>query len=690
MACSKRGFYTGLVPLLVAAGAASGAETASPEEMPLIEVTSTRLARPLMATPATVSIVHAPDLQKAQPRIQLDESLAGVPGLFFQNRYNFAQNLRLSSRGFGARSPFGIRGIRVQVDGIPYTLPDGQSQIDAVDLDSVERIEVIRGISSVQYGNASGGLIDIHTAKATHQSPGVRLRFDIAEDGYRKTTVQGSGVAGDTAAIATASWLRAEGHREQSEVEKGLFNARISHQIDDHRQVTATVNLLHTPKAQDPGGLTRDQVRENRDQATFMAKHLDSGQQVNQQILGVEYRDTGVLPGELSVNAFYTHRDFAQQLPFPGSSRLAYDRQFYGLSSQYQQDSVIGGRPLAWATGVDVHYQTDDRRRYTVANTGTVVNQNQAETQNATNVAAFALADLAMTERLNLSAGARFDTLRLSIDDGWLADGNDSDTRTFREISGVLGASYQLAATHQAYLTIGTAFESPTFTEFANPSGDGGFNPDISPQQALNREAGLRGLWGKGLSYDVAIFSTRVDDEILPYEIDGRTFYNNSGKTLRNGIELGLGYDLSYSWRLETALTLADYVFRTDRAGSETELKNNRLPGLPRLNWVSSIHWHGWSRRFAVLDVQYVGDLYAENSNTTKVDRYWLLGMRAGDSWRIGRQTLSLYGGVRNLLDETYFSNIRINANSDRPPADRGYFEPGAGRTVYAGAEIRF
>ena len=656
----------------------------------VLEVTSPRLARDLYDTPAAVSVVDAPAIRQGQQRLQLDESLNTVPGLFFQNRYNFAQNLRLSTRGFGARAPFGIRGIRIQVDGIPYTLPDGQSQIDAIDLDSAQRIEVIRGPSSVQYGNAAGGVLDITTARGDDLPPGARLRLDGGSDDYRKAAIQGNGVRGDTSAIATLSWMNVNGHREQSEAEKGLFNARISHELDSERELTATFNALHNPKAQDPGGLTLAQVEEDPNQATFMAKRLDSGQTVNQQTLGLQYQDAAVLPGEVTVNTFYSHRDFAQQLPFPGASRVAYDRHFYGISSQYQQSSELAGRPLTWVTGADVHRQSDDRRRYQVSPMGEITGQTQAETQNATNVAVFAQGDLALTDRLNFSLGTRWDHLRLSVDDDRLEDGDDSGSRTFREVSGVVGLSYRLAPRHQVYATVGSAFESPTFTEFANPSGAGGFNPDVEPQKALNREIGVRGLWGNALSYDLALFSIRVKDEILPYELDGRTFYENAGETRRNGVELGLGWDISYAWRATTALTLADYELRdfTDEQGNEAD--GNDIPGLPGTLWVSELEWRGMAGRFAALEWQYVGSFYAENSNQTKVSDYWLLGARAGDSLRLGNQTLNLYAGVRNVLDEDYFSNVRINANANRPIEDRGYFEPGAGRTFYAGLEWVF
>lgn len=677
---------------LAAAFAFPGAKAQQAQDTPetVIKVTSPRLVRDLYETPAAVSVVDTPDIREGQQRLQLDESLDTVPGLFFQNRYNFAQNLRLSTRGFGARAPFGIRGIRIQVDGIPYTLPDGQSQIDAVDLDSAQRIEVIRGPSSVQYGNASGGVIDITTARGDDQPAGTRLRQDVGSDDYYKTTAQANGSQGATSGIATMSWLNYNGYRDQSEVEKGLFNGRLSHKWNDGQRLTATFNALHTPKAEDPAGLTAAQVEEDRRQATPNAERLDAGQDVDQQTLGLLYEAPVSGAGELTVSTFFTRRDFTQQLPFPGPSLIAYDRQFYGISSDYQQGSAVAGLPLTWMVGADLHRQVDERRRYSVSFNGDVTAQTQEETQNGTTAAVFAQGDLAVTERFNLSLGTRFDRLRLSVDDNRLVDGDDSGSRTYDEFSGFAGASYRVAPRQQLYATIGTAFEAPTFTEFANPDGSGGFNPDIEPQQAVNREIGIRGGFGEGLSYDLALFSIRVDDEILPFEINNRTFYENAGRTERNGVELGVGWDISYTWRITSALTLADYTLRDFEDEQGNNADGNRLPGLPREQWVTEVEWRGDGRRFAALEWQYVGDLYAENSNQTKVSDYWLFGIRAGDTVRFGRQSLNLYGGIRNLLDEDYFSNIRINANADRPVEDRGYYEPAPGRTFYAGVEWVF
>jgi iron complex outermembrane receptor protein len=518
---------------------------------------------------------------------------------------------------------------------------------------------------------------------------GQRLRQDVGSNDYYKTTFQTNGTRGDTSGIATMSWLNYDGYRDQSEVEKGLFNSRISHEFGEGQRLTATFNALHTPKAEDPAGLTASQVDEDRRQATENAERLDSGQDVDQQTLGLLYEAPAVGAGDLTVSTFFTRRDFTQQLPFPGPSLIAYDRQFYGVSADYQQGSKLAGLPLSWVIGVDLHRQVDDRRRYSVSFNSAAPEQTQDEIQNATTAAVFAQGDLALTDRFNLSLGTRFDRLRLSVDDNFLNDGDDSGSRTYNEFSGFLGTSYRIAPRQQVYATVGTAFESPTFGEFANRDG-GGFNPDVEPQEAVSREVGVRGALGEGFNFDVALFSIRVDDELLPNNEGSQTFYQNAGRTERNGIELGADWDISYAWRVTSALTLADYTLEKFEDDQGNRLDGNRLPGLPRQQWVTEVEWRDDGQRFAALEWQYAGELYAENSNQTKVADYWLLGLRAGDTFRFGSQSLNLYGGIRNLLDEDYFSNVRINANANRPVEERGYFEPAPGRILYAGLEWAF
>lgn len=672
-----------LLLLSTAFSAPVWAQTDTEAVLPTVEVSAPRLAREIYATPAAVSTIEQDAIAQGQQRVRLDESLNRVPGVFLQNRDNFAQGQRISIRGFGARAPFGVRGITVMVDGIPYTLPDGQAQLDAIDLDSAERIEVIRGPSSVLYGNAAGGVIDITTADG-RDNPGTRLRMGAGSDGYQKMALQNGGVQGDWSHHISLTALNVDGYREQSSTEKYLLNAKLRRELGSDRALTAIINLLDNPRSEDPGALNAREVAEGRDQAAPNSLALDAGQTVDQQLIGLQYEDLSAGEGELYLKGFIAQRDFEQQLPFVGSSRLGYQRDYMGASAEYHHEVTLGNLPLNYIVGVDAVRQKDDRFRNDVNPQGAVGEPLADETQTATSTGVFAQGDLALSELLTLSLGTRFDRVDLDVDDDFAADGDQSGQRTFNEWSGSAGLSYRYRPQHQAYINTGTAFETPTFSEFANPAG-GGFNPGVEPQKAWNREVGLRGYIAPlALDYDVALFSVRVRDELVPYDEGGRTFYQNAGDTKRDGVELALGWQLADQWRLDSALTLARYEFDEFATPSE-RFDGNRIPGLPEQTWVSQLTWENLDERFATLETEYVGDLVADNANETSVDSYWLVNLRVGDGWQLSQQTrLSAYVGLRNLLDEEHYSNVRLNGTFGR------FYEPAPGRSVYGGVELSF
>ena len=672
-----------LLLLSTAFSAPVWAQTDTEAVLPTVEVSAPRLAREIYATPAVVSTIDQDTIAQGQQRVRLDESLNRVPGVFLQNRDNFAQGQRISIRGFGARAPFGVRGITVMVDGIPYTLPDGQAQLDAIDLDSAERIEVIRGPSSVLYGNAAGGVIDITTADG-RDNPGTRLRMGAGSDGYQKMALQNGGVQGDWSHHISLTALNVDGYREQSSTEKYLLNAKLRRELGSDRALTAIINLLDNPRSEDPGALNAREVAEGRDQAAPNSLALDAGQTVDQQLIGLQYEDLSAGEGELYLKGFIAQRDFEQQLPFVGSSRLGYQRDYMGASAEYHHEVTLGNLPLNYIVGVDAARQKDDRFRNDVNPQGAVGEPLADETQTATSTGVFAQGDLALSELLTLSLGTRFDRVDLDVDDDFAADGDQSGQRTFNEWSGSAGLSYRYRPQHQAYINTGTAFETPTFSEFANPAG-GGFNPSVEPQKAWNREVGLRGyIEPLALDYDVALFSVRVRDELVPYDEGGRTFYQNAGDTNRDGVELALGWQLADQWRLDSALTLARYEFDEFATPSE-RFDGNRIPGLPEQTWVNQLTWENLDERFATLETEYVGDLVADNANETAVDSYWLVNLRVGDGWQLSQQTrLSAYVGLRNLLDEEHYSNVRLNGTFGR------FYEPAPGRSVYGGVELSF
>ena len=662
---------------------------AEPATLEPVTVTSTRMERPLADTPAAVTVVNADSRLRGQSRLQLDESLNRVPGLYLQNRYNFAQGLRLSSRGFGSRAPFGVRGLRLNVDGFPETLPDGQSQLDSIDLFAVEQLTVLRGPSSLFYGNATGGVVDITTQSGKTRNDSASVSVIGGNHGLKQANVQTSGRHDQGQHALSLTALDYQGFREQSEIRKYQFTGQAGWDLADTRTVTVFLTAMDTPVAQDPGGLTRQQAHQDRQQASRFASLLDAGQQVDQQRLGLHYRDDDFVNGRLNARAFISQRDFRQQLPFPGSSLIDYHRLFYGARLDYTLPFTVLTLPHRLLVGVDMDRQQDDRGRRAVSPTGNITAVTADEEQQASADGIFLQLDSHLSDRLMLTIGGRADRLRMTIDDALLTDGNDSGRREFQENSYSAGLSWQVSPAHTLYTTVSSAFESPTFTELANPSGAGGFNPDLEAQTALNREVGARGALGDRLFYEAALFRVDVDDEITPYEIGGRTFYQNAGQTRRDGLELGLEHATTDQLTLALSWTWSDFRFQEFfDTQQNADVSGKRLPGIPQHQLFAQVDWQAESGLFASVESILGRHRYAENTNRTRVGSEWLVNLRGGKAWKRNQQTVTLFAGINNLLDRDYYSNLRINANSDRPVQNRGYFEPGPGTTYYSGITL--
>ena len=669
------------------AGDAAHAAEGGAEVLEEIVVAATRIPTDLTDLPFAAGIVSGEQVQRARQQLGLDEALAVQPGLFFQNRYNFAQDLRIAIRGFGARANFGIRGIRIFADEIPQTLPDGQGSVDAIDLGSVQSIEIIRGPFSAVYGSSSGGVIHLRTEDGPPR-PFVSGRYNAGSYGFSEWQLKAGGQAGRLNWLVNGSSAELEGYRDHAAYRNDLFNSKFRYDFDETASLTVLLNAVDSPLADDPGGLTVREVAANPRQAAPRNLQFDAGESLEQQTLGAAFRKTFSGGRELLLRSYYVQRDFFNRLPFDVNSNgqggsVDLEREFAGFGAQYGWATDWAGRTGRLIVGLDYDAQRDHRTRY-ANNEGVIGNLTTDQDEDVTTNAIFLQQVVDLTERLALTLGGRFDAVEYRVADRIGAAG--SGQRTFREFSPMLGANWAAGESLRLYGNVSTSFDPPATTELANPYGPTGFNPDIESQTATNYEAGLKGIVLGRLRYDMALFRIDVKDEIVPFELEGsgQSFYRNAGRSTHQGLEALIVLELLPGLTASAAYTWSDFTFDEFREPGGSVFDGNRIPGIPEHLANFALDWSHPSGFFAGWDLLYAGRFYADNANSVETGDYLVSSLRAGFRWQADRWNLEPFVGVNNLFDEQYMSNIRLNAAFGR------YYEPAPRRNMYGGILLTY
>jgi iron complex outermembrane recepter protein len=662
----------------------ASAQQASGTQTPLEEiiVTATMIDRTLDRVPAAVSVVTEDDIQGAQSQIALDEALKRVPGVFMQDRYNFAQDLRVSIRGFGARAQFGIRGIKVIVDGIPETLPDGQGAVDSIDLGATKQIEVIRGPSSSMYGNAAGGVISLTSEGAPADAPFVDARVAAGSYGYEKVQFKTGAQTDKVNYLVSVSDLELDGWRAHSRAVNRQMTSRVNIDLGKNRDLLTILNYTDQPQSDDPGALTRALTLSNPRAAWPGNVTFDAGEAITQTRLGFVYTAPAGEHGTIKARNYYANRDFGNFLPVQNNGIVDLQRDFVGGGFSYNYDGFWLDRPNRLVAGVDFDDQDDARKRYAnLQGARGALGFDQRE--HVTSNGVFVQNELSLNKKVQLTLGVRVDSVEFAVTDHYFADGfDDSGSRTFDNTSPMVGLTVQLNPKLSLYATASSSFETPTTTEFNKPDGTGGFNNTLDAQIAHNLEVGLRGTLSRRQRYEISVYSTDVKGELIPFEVPtspGRNYYVNAGESQHNGVE--------FSWmsnptdQLATTLSYAysDFTFNGDKV----------IPGTAKnvlFGELTYRHPRGW---FVSADATYVGKQFGDNDNTVfgEVDPYTLASMRFGWQVDLGKTVLSPYLGVNNLLDETYMANVRLNPVGVGTAGGR-YFEPGPPREAYAGISL--
>ncbi len=645
--------------------------------------------------------VDAEQLRDDKLQVNLSESLVAVPGLQIQNRYNYAQDLQLSIRGFGARSTFGVRGVRIYVDGIPATLPDGQGQTSNIDIGSAERIDVLRGPFSALYGNSSGGVVQVFTERG-EAPPKVEASFAAGSFGTRREGLKASGAKGNIDWVLDTNHFHTDGWRTHSAAERDIVNGKLGVQVDEDTRATVILNSVRV-HAQDPLGLTQAQLGLDPRSAP-LAVQYDTRKTVDQRQLGLLLEHRVNADNDLRLMVYGGTRDTTQFQSIPPSAQasalqsggvIGLSRSYGGADLRWTSRTRLADRPFEWTAGVSYDLLREHRTGYENY-TGTVARPvlgvqgrlRRDENNEASNGDPYLQANWHVAERWTLEAGLRYSTVRFRSTDHYIAgaNGDDSGSARYRQALPVAAVRYAATPNLNLYATAGRGFETPTLNEISyRPGGLPGLNFAVQPSVNDSVEVGAKARMADGL-LTAALFQTRTSDEIVTNtNVGGRSTFQNAGRTRREGAELGWFRETEGHWRTQVAATwltarYSDGFCSPSPCGAANAVAaGNRIPGIAQRSvfvaygYAPAEGWHAGAEARGISRIQ------ANDANTASAPGYVVAAVHAGYNRRFGPWNLNVFARVDNLFDRRTVGSVIVNEGNRR------YFEPAPGRNWVAG-----
>lgn len=677
------------------------------QPLPTVQVkVLTDRAATVEQVPWAVGTVGTRELRRGQPTTTLDEALGSIPGVTVAQRYNYATDSRISIRGAGARANFGVRGVRLFLDGVPQTLPDGQGQLTNVELGQLEAVEVLRGSTASLYGNGSAGVIAFRSDLSAPAPFSPSVRVVAGSFGLRKEQLRAGFRGGRALGAVSVSRTRVDGFRQYSAAETRQFNAALDVAVGTRGTLELRALSAQVPAALNPGALTVAEWNANADSASAFNIRRGADRRVQQDQFSVSYRrgaegdratwvTTAWISSRTVLNALSTAPPGP---PTPVNGIYAtLDRAFSGIrtSGSWRLGEAPGAPTIA--TGIDVQRMRDRRinRRSTAgrptAPTDTIL-LDQLET--TTSVGPFVQATWSPLRRLGLSAGARYDRIAFDVVDDHTGDGgpnggDNSGARTLPAWSGHLGATLTGSERFAPYANVSTSFETPTTTELqVRPDRLGGFNPDLGPQRTVSVETGARGALGEALSWNVAVYRARVTNAIVQSRVlDGTAFFENAGEVRNQGVEAGLSARLHRRVALNAAYTWSDlrYVEYRQRNGARVDtLDGRQVPGVPPQQLRLGLRTGPWRGATLDADQTWASALFADDANALRVPGWGagLLNARLAWTMRFGRQRIEPFVGILNALDTRYVGAVTVNGAAGR------VLEPAPRRNWYVGLDL--
>jgi len=674
-----------------------------------VTVTATRVATPAFEVPASIDVIGGESFNEDTLGVNLSEGLAKVPGLLARDRQNYAQDTQISIRGFGSRASFGIRGLRLYLDGIPATQPDGQGQVSHFNLATADRVEVLRGPFSTLYGNSSGGVIQMFTADGADPSR-ISGGFAAGSFGTWRANAGASGRSGGTDYTFDYTHFETDGYRDHSEAERESLNGKLNFAVGANGKLTLVGNYFDSPDTQDPLGLTRDQFRDDPEQATSVAEQFNTRKSAKQTQLGAIY-EHALGAHTLRLLAYGGSRKVEQFLALPAATQgnplnsggvVDLDSDYGGTDLRWSWRGLLNQRPLTLVAGVNYDLLSQDRRGF-LNFTGTGDAQElgvrgaakRDEVNDIDNFDQYAQATAELADRWSLMMGVRHSRVSFDSDDKFIAgtNGDDSGKTHYSKTTPAAGLLYRARPDLHLYGALARGFETPTFAELAyRPDGESGLNFDLSPARTNNAEVGAKWRVGHALRVNLAVFHTLTRDEIVvATNINGRSTFQNAGRTRRQGIELGIESTPIQNWTLAAAWTLLDATVRetyltclaapcaTPNAPVD---RGNDIPGVPESAITGSINWGARTGWHAGLDARYIDSVPVNDTNAASAPAYALVGLDGGYVFARSWGRLRTFVRVDNLFDEEYVGSVIVNDGNSR------FYEPGPERSFLAGIRL--
>lgn len=696
-----------LVPAMLASLTASAfAQAPAQPQTPtqVVVVTGSRAEQASFDLPAAIDVVDAARIRDNQPRVNLSEALVAVPGVVVQNRQNYAQDLQISSRGFGARSAFGVRGVRLITDGIPATMPDGQGQAATFNLDMAERIEVLRGPFSALYGNHSGGVVQLFTRDAKGP-PEIEFSAVAGSDGMHKFDLNAAGQANGIGYVLDASRFETDGYRAHSAAKREQGYAKLTVPTSRDGKLTVIANSLHQRDTQDPLGITwatfqRDPRAGEIDtsdtqspQRTF-ADRYDTRKSIDHQQAGLQWQQNfGANRLQLTVyggnREVIQYQSFSRAFQAPATHSggvVDFDRDFYGVDLNWRDVRSLAGGTLRTTLGLEYASSKDSRQgyeNYVGDQFGVRGRLRRAEQNDLSSLDPYVQTEWEGGQWV-LTAGLRRTSLDVDVTDDFLGNGNDSGGVDYSGTAPVLGVLYKLTPNLNVYASAARGFETPTLNELFYSGSGNGFNFNLRPSRSTNLEAGLKTMLGADTRLDLALFQVRTDGELtVDASSGGRTSYRNAGETLRRGVELSFDTRFGPGLNARVAASALRAVYED---GFGTIPAGNRLPGVPRASLYGELGWTAADGKLnAALETIATGKVNPDDANAaTPAPGYGIVNARVQARQEMGEWRFKQFARLNNLFDRDYVGSVIVG------DSNRRFYEPAPGRNWVLGVSAQY